>query len=81
MLPIDFETYYNVCFRITDEAGNPTLSGFSIVTPENGDAWYNWRDKPQFKYIVKRKINEPGWLGDYKRAQIVRCIERQKERE
>jgi len=72
---IDFDTQYGICFRITDESGNPALSGFSIVTPENGDAWYTWKEKPQFKEIVRKNINNDEWIGDYKREQIDRCIE------
>ena len=67
---LDFDSLYGKAFKITDHSGNPNTPGFSIVTPLNGDSW-NWRERPEFKDIVKRKLNQPGWLGDHKYQQIV----------
>jgi hypothetical protein len=43
------------------------------VTPLNGASW-NWRERPEFIPIVKKKLNEPGFLGDYKYRQIIDAI-------
>jgi len=67
---LDFDSLYGKAFKITDHSGNPNTPGFSIVTPLNGASW-NWRERPEFKAIVKRKLNDPGWLGDHKYQQIV----------
>jgi GNAT superfamily N-acetyltransferase len=67
---LDFDSLYGKAFKITDHSGNPNTPGFSIVTPLNGDSW-NWRERPEFKAIVKRKLNQPGWLGDHKYQQII----------
>jgi GNAT superfamily N-acetyltransferase len=67
---LDFDSLYGKAFKITDHSGNPDNPGFSIVTPLNGDSW-NWRERPEFKDIVKRKLNQPGWLGDHKYQQII----------
>jgi len=67
---LDFDSLYGKAFKITDHRGNPNTPGFSIVTPLNGDSW-NWRERPEFKAIVKRKLNQPGWLGDHKYQQII----------
>jgi hypothetical protein len=28
-------------------------------------------ERPEFKEKVKRRLNQPGWLGDYKYQQII----------
>ena len=69
---LDFDKLYGKAFKITDNAGNPELEGFSIVTPENGASWTSWKEKPQFKVLVKKRLNDPDFLGDHKYDQIVR---------
>ena len=68
--PLDFDSLYGKVFKITDNNGNPNTPGFSIVTPLNGASW-NWQERPEFKKIVKQKLNDPGFLGDHKYQQIV----------
>jgi hypothetical protein len=48
---LDFDSLYGKVFKITDNNGNPSNSGFSIVTPLNGASW-NWKERPEFKNIV-----------------------------
>ena len=67
---LDFDSLYSKAFKITDNNGNPNNPGFSIVTPLNGASW-NWKERPEFKNIVKQKLNDPGFLGDHKYQQIV----------
>jgi GNAT superfamily N-acetyltransferase len=67
---LDFDSLYGKAFKITDNNGNPNNPGFSIVTPLNGASW-NWKERPEFKKIVKQKLNNPGFLGDHKYQQIV----------
>jgi predicted nucleotidyltransferase len=68
--PLDFDSLYGQAFKITDNNGDPKKPGFSIVTPLNGAAWH-WRERPEFKAIVKQKLNDPGFIGDHKYQQIV----------
>ena len=70
---LDFDLLYGKAFKITDNNGNPKNPGFSIVTPLNGASW-NWKERPEFKALVKRKLNDPGFLGDHKYQQIVDAI-------
>ena len=67
---LDFDSLYGKIFKITDNSGDSNRPGFSIVTPLNGESW-NWRERPEFKKIVKQKLNDPGFLGDHKYQQIV----------
>ena len=71
---LDFDKLYGKAFKITDVGGNPTVSGFSIVTPLNGDAWIEWKEKPQFKEIVNQRLNDPDFLSNHKYLQIVEMI-------
>ena len=70
---LDFDSLYGKVFKITDNNGNPSNSGFSIVTPLNGASW-NWKERPEFKNIVKQKLNDPGFLEDHKYQQIIDTI-------
>ena len=70
---LDFDSLYGKAFKITDNNGNPNNSGFSIVTPLNGTSW-NWKERPEFKNIVKQKLNDPGFLEDHKYQQIIDAI-------
>ena len=70
---LDFDSLYGKAFKITDNNGNPNNPGFSIVTPLNCASW-NWSERPEFKKIVKQKLNDPGFLGDHKYQQIVDAI-------
>jgi hypothetical protein len=70
---LDFDQLYGHAFKITDNNGNSDNEGFSIVTPLNGDSW-NWRERPEFKELVKQKLNDPGFLSDYKYQQIIDSI-------
>ena len=67
---LDFDALYGKVFKITDNAGNPNNPGFSIVTPLNGEAW-NWAERPEFKEIVKQRLNDPAFIGDHKYQQII----------
>jgi len=67
---LNFDEVYGKYLKVTDNNGDPGKPGFSLVTPLNGDSW-NWRERPEFKNIVKRKLNQPGWLGDHKYLQII----------
>ena len=67
---LDFDEIYGRYLKVTDNDGDPNKKGFSLVTPLNGASW-NWRERPEFKELVKRQLNQPGWLGDYKYQQII----------
>jgi hypothetical protein len=67
---LNFDQIYGKYLKITDNNGNPNNPGFSLVTPLNGASW-NWSERPEFKELVKRKLNQPGWLGDHKYRQII----------
>ena len=67
---LNFDEIYGKYLKVTDNNGDPGKPGFSLVTPLNGDSW-NWRERPEFKALVKKKLNQPGWLGDHKYQQIV----------
>ena len=67
---LDFDSLYGKVFKITNNAGNPNNPGFSIVTPLNKDSW-NWAERPEFKDIVKQRLNDPTFLGDHKYQQII----------
>ena len=51
---LNFDEIYGKYLKVTDNDGDPNKEGFSLVTPLNGDSW-NWRERPEFKDIVKRK--------------------------
>jgi GNAT superfamily N-acetyltransferase len=67
---LNFDEIYGKYLKVTDNAGDPNKKGFSLVTPLNGDSW-NWRERPEFIPIVKKKLNQPGWLGNHKYQQII----------
>jgi GNAT superfamily N-acetyltransferase len=67
---LDFDEIYGKYLKVTDNSGDPGKPGFSLVTPLNGDSW-NWRERPEFKALVKQKLNDPGFLGDHKYQQII----------
>ena len=67
---LNFDEIYGKYLKVTDNDGDPNKEGFSLVTPLNGASW-NWRERPEFKEKVKRRLNQPGWLGDYKYQQII----------
>ena len=67
---LNFDEIYGKYLKVTVNDGDPNKKGFSLVTPLNGESW-NWRERPEKKALVKRKLNEPGWLGDYKYRQII----------
>ena len=71
---LDFDKLYGRAFKITDAEGDPNKSGFSIVTPSNTNAWTDWKEKPQFKNIVKQRLNDPNFLGDHKYQQIIKYL-------
>jgi predicted chitinase len=68
---LDFDKLYGKAFKIVDAEGDPNKPGFSIVTPSNTNAWTDWKEKPQFKNIVKQRLNDPNFLGDHKYLQII----------
>jgi len=67
---LNFDEIYGKYLKVTDNSGDPGEPGFSLVTPLNGDSW-NWRERPEFKDLVKQKLNDPGFLGDHKYQQII----------
>ena len=67
---LNFDEIYGRYLKVTDNDGDPNKEGFSLVTPLNGASW-NWTERPEFKEKVKRRLNQPGWLGDYKYQQII----------
>lgn len=67
---LNFDEIYGKHLKVTDNNGDPSKPGFSLVTPLNGDSW-NWRERPEFKDLVKQKLNDPGFLGDHKYQQII----------
>ena len=67
---LDFDEIYGRHLKVTVNDGDPNKKGFSLVTPLNGASW-NWRERPEKKALVKRRLNQPGWLGDYKYQQII----------
>ena len=67
---LDFDEIYGRHLKVTVNDGDPNKKGFSLVTPLNGASW-NWRERPEKKALVKRLLNQPGWLGDYKYQQII----------
>ena len=67
---LNFDEIYGKYLKVTDNNGDPDKPGFSLVTPLNGDSW-NWRERPEFKDLVKQKLNNPGFLGDHKYQQII----------
>jgi hypothetical protein len=67
---LNFDEVYGKYLKVTDNDGDPNKEGFSLVTPLNGASW-NWRERPEFIPIVKKKLNQPGFLGDYKYQQII----------
>ena len=68
--PLDFDKIYGKYLKVTDNNGNPDNPGFSIVTPLNGASWH-WHERPEFKQLVKQKLNDPEFLGDHKYQQII----------
>jgi GNAT superfamily N-acetyltransferase len=67
---LNFDEIYGKYLKVTDNSGDPRKPGFSLVTPLNGDSW-NWRERPEFIPLVKKKLNQPGFLGDHKYQQII----------
>ena len=74
-VPLDFDQLYGKAFKITDNSGDPNKEGFSIVTPVN-DVWNEWNERPEFKDIVRQRLNDPDFLADYKYNQIVDSAKR-----
>ena len=67
---LNFDEIYGKYLKVTDNNGDPNKEGFSLVTPLNGDSW-NWRERPEFIPLVKKKLNQPGFLRPYKYKQII----------
>jgi len=67
---LNFDEIYGKYLKVTDNNGDPNRPGFSLVTPLNGASW-NWRERPEFIPLVKKKLNQPGWLGNHKYQQII----------
>ena len=70
-LKLDFDTLYGKAFKVTDPEGDPNREGFSVVTYVNGAVFNQWKERPQFKELVRKRLNEPDFLADYKYDQIV----------
>lgn len=85
--PVPFDRELGKSFRIAktpDDAAlgangkklPPSKNRFSVVTPENGEAW-NWPDAPP-KHIQNAKLNWRQFLRDpnsrYKVDQIIRSM-------
>ena len=73
---IRWSDHYGKTFRVTDPEGDPDREGFSVVTPENGKAWTEWKDRPSMHNVARKVINKPGNLS-YKYHQIKRSAEKQ----
>jgi predicted chitinase len=73
---LDFDKLYGKAFKVVDNSGDPNLPGFSIVTPSNGSVWNDWKERPEFKKIVKQKLNDPNFLGDHKYQQIINAMQK-----
>lgn len=71
-VPLDFDALYGKAFKVTDTEGDPKRDGFSIITPfANRGVWSAWKEKPQFKAIVRKNLNNPRFLADHKYVQVV----------
>ena len=68
---LDFDTLYGKAFKVTDPEGDPSREGFSVVTLVNGDVFNQWKERPQYRELVRKRLNEPDFLADYKYDQIV----------
>jgi hypothetical protein len=69
---LDFDKLYGKAFKVTDTEGDPERDGFSIITPfANRGVWSAWKEKPQFKAIVRKNLNNPKFLADHKYEQVV----------
>ena len=85
--PIDFDTWHEKAFRIATTPSGAAINGkgetlpdepgrWSIVTPENGDAWH-WPAAPKETITTARDnwhhiTSDPG--ADYKMQQIRRAM-------
>ena len=70
-VPLDFDTLYGKAFKVTDPEGDPSREGFSVVTLVNGNVFNQWKERPQFRELVRKRLNEPDFLADYKYQQIL----------
>ena len=71
-ITLDFDKLYGKAFKITAPEGDTTRHGFSIISRiANGSVWNEWQERPQFKSIVKQRLNDPDFLADYKYQQII----------
>jgi hypothetical protein len=71
-MPLDFDKLYGKAFKVTDPEGDPSRPGFSIISRiTNGSVWDDWQERPKFKAIVRQRLNDSGFLADYKYQQIV----------
>lgn len=71
-VPLDFDKLYGKAFKVTDAEGDSSRDGFSIITPfANKGVWSVWKEKPQFKSIVKKNLNNKDFLGDHKYEQVI----------
>ena len=73
---IRWSDHHNKTFRVTEPEGHSDREGFSIVTPENGKAWTDWKDRPSMNKVARKVMNKPGNL-EYKYHQIKRSAEKQ----
>lgn len=87
-MAIPFDKWHGKAFRIatppkvTDTKGNEipvTPSTYSIITPENTDAWNSWPDASE-ENVSRAKLNWKQFnnskTASYKKKQILRSIER-----
>jgi hypothetical protein len=79
---IDWDENYNKTFRIVQtpegrqDRGEWTPDLISVVTPENGKSWYEWKDAPD--HILRNWKKKWDYiqlsLGDNKYNQIIRSM-------
>jgi len=69
---LNFDSLYGKAFKITYPEGDKMRPGFSIITPiANKSVWNDWEERPEFKNLVRQKLNDPNFLADYKYQQII----------
>lgn len=79
---IDWEENYNRTFRIVrtpegkQDHGEWTPDLISVVTPENGDSWFEWEDVPKnvLRNWRRNWAEIQKHLGDHKYNQIIRSM-------
>ena len=81
---LNHDAEYGKAFRYactpTDKESNPDGGAISIVTPENGDAWFNWKPVSVSDTLMmrsrwmqaKEENTLEDWIVPHKAEQILR---------